>query len=501
MKKILLLLVVVLLPMVVSADSVVINGIYYNLISKVNVAEVTSKPNKYSGSIEIPVTVEYENVTYSITSIGERAFDGCDGLTSISIPNSVTSIGEYAFSDCSALTSVTIPNSVTSIGSNAFYNCSGLTSVTIGSGIKSIGSLAFGNCPELSDIYCYAEAIPTTSSVAFSNSYIEYTTLHVPSASVDAYRAAEPWSGFKSIVAIDDETPDTPETPNALTISQAWATAEGTVICVKGYLVASTQRSIQNAVFSEPFEGSTAIVLAEEPIKNSDIVIDYDDLFPVCLTDASKGIRDSYNLVTHPEYWNHIVYIYGTRAEYMSMPGLKNVTAIEVGEAYQPDNPVNQKCETPTISYVNGQLKMSCATEGVEYITNITDADVKKHYDAIISLTATYNISVYATKTGYEKSDIANATLCWIEATPQTEGITNGAAQIAARPVLLKTDNGFITVEGTDDRTNVSVYTSDGKQAGSAISQNNVATIATSIQAGSIAIVKVGEKSIKVVMK
>lgn len=111
------------------------------------------------------------------------------------------------------------------------------------------------------------------------------------------------------------------------------------------------------------------------------------------------------------------------------------------------------------------------------------------------------NISVYATKSGYDNSDVATATLCWIDATPQTEGITDGVAQVSARPVLVKTGNGVITVEGVDDRTNVSVYTTDGMQAGSAISQNNRATIATSIQPGSIAIVKVSEKSIKVTMK
>ena len=118
-----------------------------------------------------------------------------------------------------------------------------------------------------------------------------------------------------------------------------------------------------------------------------------------------------------------------------------------------------------------------------------------------MQLGVTYNISVYATKSGYDNSDVATATLCWVDASPKTEGITNGVAQIAARPVLVKTDNGFITVEGADDRTNVTVYTTDGKQVGSAISQNNIATIATSIQPGSIAIVKVGDKAVKVVIK
>ena len=85
----------------------------------------------------------------SVTSIGDRAFASCSGLTSVTIPNSVTSIGGAAFRDCSGLTSVTIPNSVTSIGESAFRGCSGLTSVTIGNSVTSIGDYAFYNCTGL----------------------------------------------------------------------------------------------------------------------------------------------------------------------------------------------------------------------------------------------------------------------------------------------------------------------------------------------------------------
>ena len=76
----------------------------------------------------------------SITSIGERTFYGCSGLTAVEIPNSVTSIGERAFYGCSGLTSVEIPNSVTSIGERAFSRCDRLHSVTIGAGVLYIAS-------------------------------------------------------------------------------------------------------------------------------------------------------------------------------------------------------------------------------------------------------------------------------------------------------------------------------------------------------------------------
>ena len=84
--------------------------------------------------------------------IGNNAFDGCTGLTSIIIPDSVTSIGKSAFYGCSGLTSVVIPDSVTSIGKSAFYGCSGLTSVVIPDSVTSIGDSAFHGCSGLMSV-------------------------------------------------------------------------------------------------------------------------------------------------------------------------------------------------------------------------------------------------------------------------------------------------------------------------------------------------------------
>lgn len=76
----------------------------------------------------------------------------------------------------------------------------GLTSITIGSGIKTIDISAFASCPELTDVTCYAENVPSTDTDAFKDSYIEYATLHVPASAVNAYKVADPWKNFKSII-------------------------------------------------------------------------------------------------------------------------------------------------------------------------------------------------------------------------------------------------------------------------------------------------------------
>ena len=139
----------------------------------------------------------------SVTSIGNGVFSGCSGLTSITIPNSVTNIGNYVFQDCSSLTSITIPESVTSIGISVFDRCTSLTSITIPNSVTSIGYWAFCYCTSLTDVYCYAENVPSTSSVAFENSSFSSATLHVPAGSVGAYKAKAPWKSFGTIVAIE----------------------------------------------------------------------------------------------------------------------------------------------------------------------------------------------------------------------------------------------------------------------------------------------------------
>ena len=82
-----------------------------------------------------------------------------------------------------------------------------------------------------------------------------------------------------------------------------------------------------------------------------------------------------------------------------------------------------EQCEKPTIEYKDGKILFSCATDGAEINSEIIVDDAKKYYSNEIDLTATYKVIAVAVKSGYEDSETATATLCWLESTPKTEGM------------------------------------------------------------------------------
>ena len=126
-----------LLSVVAFAYDVKIDGIYYNLDEENKTATVTYDGDYYDDNgagytqseIVIPEKVSYNGNEYIVTKIGDYAFLGCTGFTSVTIPNSVTEIGCYAFYGCTGLTSIEIPNGVNKIDGGAFFGCTGLTSV------------------------------------------------------------------------------------------------------------------------------------------------------------------------------------------------------------------------------------------------------------------------------------------------------------------------------------------------------------------------------------
>ncbi len=126
---------------------------------------------------------------------------------------------------------------------------------------------------------------------------------------------------------------------SALTVAEAIDIEPGYWITVKGYIVAAAESSIKNADFRSPFAGKTAILLADEPSDGSDEQL-FDDLMPISLSDAAKGISASFNLQENANRWNNFVYIRGIRKQYMSAPGIKEVTNMWIGDPDEIPNPI-----------------------------------------------------------------------------------------------------------------------------------------------------------------
>lgn len=175
----------------------------------------------------------------------------------------------------------------------------------------------------------------------------------------------------------------------------------------------------------------------------------------------------------------------------------KYIFAWNPDETGDDNKPVTQ-CSTPSISYESGKLMFACETTGAKYHYTITDTDITS--DALsengeVSLSAAYNISVYATADGYTASDKAEATLYWINA--NLENGTN-INQVRTRGIVASAHDGIITLSGLDDGEVVKFFAADGKYLGSTVAANGAASYAVS---ESLVIAKVGKDSIKIAMK
>ncbi len=171
--------------------------------------------------------------------------------------------------------------------------------------------------------------------------------------------------------------------------------------------------------------------------------------------------------------------------------------------AWNPDGsgddtkPVTQ-CATPSVSYESGELKFASETAGAEYHYTITDADMASDAyskEGKVTLSAAYNISVYATADGYKASDKAEATLYWVNANLDTGTNIN---MVKTRGVVASTHDGIVTLSGLDNGEVVKFYATDGKYLGSMVAANGTASYAVN---ESLVIAKVGKDSIKIAMK
>ena len=204
-----------------------VNGIWYLLNDDALTARVTykgwspSETVEYSGAVVVPATVSFGEKTYAVIAIYDHAFDGCYGMTSITLPEGIKNIGWSSFEGCTGLTSIVLPNSLEKISAEAFSGCTGLKSVTFGTGLKDVYYKSFMNCTAVESITCKATTPPNLMYgmrpsteedpdpdpyVVFQNVDFSQIPVYVPAASVPMYYRAEQWKDFKFIKAYDAST-------------------------------------------------------------------------------------------------------------------------------------------------------------------------------------------------------------------------------------------------------------------------------------------------------
>lgn len=360
-------------------------------------------------------------ISNNVTAIERCAFFGCSGITKIAIPNSVLSIGSEAFRFCNSLTSVhisdieawcqisfsgnlsedwlisnplsyahhlyqngkeindlVIPNSIMNIRNLAFYGCSGLTTITIPSNVTTIGSGAFYGCSNLSSV-----TIPNNVTTIGESAF----------------------SGCCSLTTIS--------IGNGVKIIEGYAFAQCTelsdVYCSAENITSSDP---DNWDFSRAFDGSIT--------KGSTTLFTNESAF--------DGSYIEYATLHVPE---SSINAFKTTAPWSGFGTFVTLSGEEME---------TQKCDTPTINIEDGKIKFSCATEGVEFVSEITAPTMTKKYDKEITLSSTYTVTVYATKSGYDDSDKATIEIqanSGIKGDVDGNGVVNVADHVELTKIIM----------------------------------------------------------------
>lgn len=498
-----------LLPVIAKAFTgmVEINGIYYNVITKAKTAEVTSPYQNfyggtgyYTGDLVIPETIEYEGVICNVTSIQRETFYKCKNLLSVILPNSIIEIGVAAFQGCDQISSLNIPNSVSSIGGWAFKDCTNLMKIVLGADITEIGVGAFENCTSLTSV-----DIPRSVTVIDTELFRGCTTIHKiswgdnieqinPRAFMDCsslneisslsnvkYIMQEAFKGCSSIQAIDLNK-------SIKTISDG--TFEG-CSSIKAFTIPDGVTSIGNSSFSGCSSLTTVYIsqsvssVGEYSFGNCPEISDV-----YCYAPIPPKAETFTFISSYPEYATLHVLESSINSYKEKYPwnSFGNIVAIKE----------DAKCATPTIDYFNGKIVYACSTDDVEFISEIKDVDIKTYNTSEVNINATYLIEVYAKKSGYNNSEIATATLCWIDMEPKMEGITGAVSEVRALPVLIQSNNSTLAVSGVSDGTIIGVYNTAGVNIVNQKATGTSVTIPTTLRKGEIVIVKINDKAIKV---
>ena len=146
-------LIIIALPGICHGANVKIGDLTYSLdLASKSATVVQSADYKTYTSVAIPAKVNYENIDYTVTTLGEQAFAYCTALKSATIAEGVGRLEKFVFYGCTGLTAITIPPTVTYINNSCFSQCSGLKEVNLPDGLQEMGENVFRECTSLESI-------------------------------------------------------------------------------------------------------------------------------------------------------------------------------------------------------------------------------------------------------------------------------------------------------------------------------------------------------------
>lgn len=422
-----------------SAFAEEIDGLNYKLDSETKTAILIPKTNgKYAGDIVVPGKIKgTDGAEYSVVTLGAECFSACYNLSSITIPSTVTVIGVRCFKECGSLTSIVISSSVTSLGYECFYGCSSLVSIIIPSSVTSLDWSCFWDCKSLTSITIPPSVTSLSKACFYGCSSLTSITIPASVTSIGSLCFAY----CTSLTSI------------TIPASVKWIGEYSTFI-----------NSVKlNTIF---FKGVP----------------------PTC-DYSSMGLSNYIGIKVPAEYLQDSKKTFGS--------DFINISAWNPNESGDDDKPVTP-CATPSIFYGAGKLKFSNETAGAKYHYTISDKDMATDAlceDGNVSLSAAYDISVYATADGYSASEKAKATLYWINA--NLENTTN-INQARTRGVVASAYDGIVCISGLDNGEVVKFYAADGKLIGSSSVVDGTASCAVS---ETMVIAKFGDNAIKIAVK
>lgn len=443
MKHISLRLFIILLITItgnVNAFSFEVDGISYSIISEEsNEVEVSSYSDNYIGNVVIPDSILYEGHTYYVTAIGNSAFHGCSQLTSITIPNSVSSIRNSAFRGCESLTSMIIPDSVTAIEDCVFYDCTSLSSIVLPNNLIRIGGCAFLNCSSLASIEL-PNGITHIEEFAF-----------------------EGCSSLRSIIV-----------PNSMFYISNSSFAD----CIN-----LTSVTIHSNKVKDWFGYNKFI---QEIILGDSVTVIDDFAFYECSALNSVSIGKNVTSIG----WN----AFGNCSRLTSISIPESVTDVRWRAFANCSNLTSISILSEDIFIEEYAFSQCIAMNDFYcYSENMPHTQERTFSEAPID-SATLHVPSSSIEQ-YKSKDP------WSGFGSIVALDSSGIDDVSENAVQIRNVEGQLIVSGIENDTEVTVYSLDGSPEGHAFSKKGTTTIKTNIKPGNAAIVKVGQKAMKVIVK